>query len=537
MKITSYILPSLALGAAAILFAPPEDVLGYSTIGGSLSAETQRDVRLYNNFSDLASNNNTVIHPNWPGWDGAELAIWKAIAEWGADPFGDGTGDSTQAVVGDSGANFDAYWAGNATSGGNSNQNVISAITSCSSGVIAYVQTPISDGWTMKFCDGNFTFADGPDSTGSQMDIQGIACHEYGHSLGLGHSSTSSATMYYATSGSGSDSFRSLAADDRAGVQFIYGSQSSSKPRITAVSFVGSVVTITGSNFSTTNNEVWFTNDASTSASANPHLKVTGIGSTGSGTQIVVTAPGGAGPGAVMVKKSATGHSSLSNAYPLDIGGTPPQDPDAQFTASTTSGTVPMFVAFTNQSTGTGIYANSWTFGDGGTSGSANPGYTYTTGGTFTVSLTVSGSNGTDTETKVNYIVVDDGGPFASATTRNGTGVNPNIFTSTSLPVLGTNWTSRNDTTSLGVGGFVFNFVYAGSLPGTPTAFGELLLDPSAAWLYTDLAIAVGGIANHSIGIPNDPAFAGGQASAQSYVNGVPPSGQLTNAIDLVLGY
>jgi PKD repeat protein len=537
MKITQYLLPSLALGAAALLFAPTEAVLGYSTIGGSLSAEAQRDVRVYNNFADAASNNNVTIDPNWPGWDGAELSLWKATAEWGSEVFGDGTGDPLQ-TVGSGGANFDAYWAGDTTAGGGVNSNIISAITSCSSGVIAYVMSPISDGWTMKFCDGNFQFADGPGSAlGAQFDIQGIATHEYGHSLGLGHTSVTSATMYYATSYSGSNNQRSIESDDINGVRYIYGTKSATKPKITAISIVGTTLTITGSNFSTTGNEVWLTNDLATATTANPHLKVTGVSSTGGGTQIVVTMPGGAGPGNVMVKKALTGHSSLSNAWPLDIAGTPPPDPVAAFTASPTTGPAPLFVAFTNQSTGTGIYAYDWDLGDGGTSTATSPGYFYMTGGTFTVSLTVTGSNGQDTETKVNYIVVDDGGPFASATTRNGSGVNPDIFTSTSLPVLGTDWNSEVDAGSIGVGGFVFVFVYAGSLPGAPTAFGELLLDPAAAWLYTDMAIAFSGIASHSIGIPSDPIYAGNQAFAQGYLNSVAPSGQLTNAIDLVLGY
>ncbi len=149
MKITSYILPSLALGAAAILFAPTESVLGYSTIGGSLSAESQRDVRLYNNFADSASNNNTTIHANWPGWDGAELAIWKGTAEWGSELFGDGSGDYLQSV-GSGGANFDAYWAGNATAGGGIKQNIISAISNWTSGGIAYGLSPVCDGRKLK---------------------------------------------------------------------------------------------------------------------------------------------------------------------------------------------------------------------------------------------------------------------------------------------------------------------------------------------------------------------------------------------------
>ncbi len=46
-----------------------------------------------------------------------------------------------------------------------------------------------------------------------------------------------------------------------------------------------------------------------------------------------------------------------------------------------------------------------WDFGDGGNSTDQNPLYTYTTPGTYTVSLTASNANGSDTHTIVNYIV------------------------------------------------------------------------------------------------------------------------------------
>jgi PKD repeat protein len=213
-----------------------------------------------------------------------------------------------------------------------------------------------------------------------------------------------------------------------------------------------------------------------------------------------------------------------------------PDVPVANFSAAPTSGNEDLLVTFTDLSTGAGLSSWTWDFGDTGASALQHPTHTYVDPGTYTVSLTVVGSAGNDTEIKTDLIEVFD--VFdASWATRNGSGVNPDIFTSTNLPILGADWTSEVDAGSVGVGGFVFVFVYAGGLPGTPTAFGELLLDPSAAWLFTDLAIAVGGISQHAIGVPADPAFAGNEAFAQGYLNGVAPSGQLTNAIDLVLGY
>ncbi|NCC46794.1 MAG: PKD domain-containing protein, partial [Bacteroidia bacterium] len=67
-------------------------------------------------------------------------------------------------------------------------------------------------------------------------------------------------------------------------------------------------------------------------------------------------------------------------------------------------------VQFTDASVGTPATSWSWTFDTGtpGTSPDQNPLVTYNTIGTFDVSLTVSNTNGTDTETKTGYIEVYD---------------------------------------------------------------------------------------------------------------------------------
>jgi PKD repeat protein len=78
---------------------------------------------------------------------------------------------------------------------------------------------------------------------------------------------------------------------------------------------------------------------------------------------------------------------------------------NASFTASPTSGTPPLTVAFTN--TSTGDYADSlWQFGDGVTSTLESPTHTYATVGTYTVTLTVAGPGGTGVEMKDGYITV-----------------------------------------------------------------------------------------------------------------------------------
>jgi PKD repeat protein len=78
--------------------------------------------------------------------------------------------------------------------------------------------------------------------------------------------------------------------------------------------------------------------------------------------------------------------------------------PTADFVGTPTSGMAPLTVNFTDQSLGATSW--SWDFGDTGTSSDRNPTYVYTAPGTYTVTLTVTNSYGSDTEIKTNYITV-----------------------------------------------------------------------------------------------------------------------------------
>ena len=66
--------------------------------------------------------------------------------------------------------------------------------------------------------------------------------------------------------------------------------------------------------------------------------------------------------------------------------------PVAAFTPNPDNGCIDLQVAFTNQSTGASFYQ--WGFGDGNTSGVAAPFHTYTTAGTYTVTLIAENVNG-----------------------------------------------------------------------------------------------------------------------------------------------
>jgi len=83
--------------------------------------------------------------------------------------------------------------------------------------------------------------------------------------------------------------------------------------------------------------------------------------------------------------------------------------PIAEFSANITSGTAPLAVVFTDQSTNSPT-SWQWDFGDESTSTQQNPSHTYNTDGSYTVTLTATNGNGSNVKTKPNYIVVTEGG-------------------------------------------------------------------------------------------------------------------------------
>jgi uncharacterized protein (TIGR02145 family) len=83
--------------------------------------------------------------------------------------------------------------------------------------------------------------------------------------------------------------------------------------------------------------------------------------------------------------------------------------PVADFTADALVGNAPLTVNFTDQSSNIPT-SWLWDFGDGETSTQTDPSHTYSIEGSYTVTLTVTNSYGSDIEIKTNYIVVSSGG-------------------------------------------------------------------------------------------------------------------------------
>ncbi len=127
----------------------------------------------------------------------------------------------------------------------------------------------------------------------------------------------------------------------------------------------------------------------------------------------------------------------------LLIGGiTAAGQPVAGFTASPVTGCAPLAVSFTDQSTGTPT-AWQWDLGNGTQSTQQNPTTTYFNPGTYTVTLTVSNTSGSNTITLTQYITVNDK-PTVNFTASDSTGCFPLRVNFTDLSVAGsgtiTNW-------------------------------------------------------------------------------------------------
>jgi len=113
-------------------------------------------------------------------------------------------------------------------------------------------------------------------------------------------------------------------------------------------------------------------------------------------------------PGIYTVSLAVTGPAGNNEMVKTDYITVTTDAPEADFSGTPTTGEAPLMVNFTDLSVGN-MDTWEWDFGDGDTSMVQNPAHEYMTPGNFTVSLTVTGPGGSDTEIKIDYILIPVG--------------------------------------------------------------------------------------------------------------------------------
>src|SRR5207302_1124338 len=238
---------------------------------------------------------------------------------------------------------------------------------------------------------GHLTLQDGvmPSAGISSNMLAEIVAHEFGHTLGFGHSTDSTALMYPSVTGLGP----SLRADDQVAARWLYpnGSVTPPPPPSTPAAPTG----LTAAPSASTANLQW--NDNATNETGYRVYLASGNGAfsrlspdLAAGTRAATISSLAAGTYRFYVTAFNTaGESTASNTASATIG----SSVAASFTVNPSAGVAGVTTFFCTD-TSTGATSWSWNFGDGTSSNLQNPVKHYTVAGNYPVTLTVSTSTG-----------------------------------------------------------------------------------------------------------------------------------------------
>ena len=240
--------------------------------------------------------------------------------------------------------------------------------------------------------EGNLTIQDNVSAANgiSSSTLAEIIAHEFGHTLGFGHSVDPTALMYASVSPGGP----SLRGDDQVAARWLYPNGSSTPPPPVTVPAAPSGLTATASG----SNVLLAWNDNANNETAQSIYMAIGSGGfakvldvAASQESATLTGFSAATYRFYVVASNSAGNSPASNTASVTIGGTPSPTLGAAFTWTPTAPTTAQLVNFFNQSTGSPT-SFQWSFGDGTTSSLQAPVKQYAIGGNYTVTLTVSRS-------------------------------------------------------------------------------------------------------------------------------------------------
>ncbi len=243
----------------------------------------------------------------------------------------------------------------------------------------------------VSIIEGNLTIQDGVTPTNGigSSRLAEIISHEFGHTLGFGHSPDATALMYANVTGRGP----SLKEDDQIAARWLYpnGSVTPPPPQVPAapsgVGATSSASSITVEWFDNSNNETGFSIYLSTNNAA--FTKVTDVAA--NSTRATLNGIGAGTHRLYVTAFNANGASGQSNTATVTITGT---TLTVGFSFTPQTGTAGV-TTFTFYDESRGASSRLWNFGDGTTSTAAVANKIYARSGRYTVTLTVTGGGST----------------------------------------------------------------------------------------------------------------------------------------------
>lgn len=288
-------------------------------------------------------------------------------------------------------------WSG--TTGGVVGQGGFNGVSGSGSFTAAFQADPSHPAGPISavaITEGNLTIQDGvsPSNGIPSAILAEILAHELGHTLGFGHSDSTSALMYYSVTGLGP----SLRDDDMIAARWLYPNGSAPPPpaQIPAAPS-GLSVDVSGSNA-----DLAWNDNANNESSQSVYLALgngafSKIGDVGANVQSVrVSGLGSGSYRAYIVANNSAGSSAQSNTVTFTVAGAPV----AAFSLSPANGNAGVTnFTFTDQSSGS-VTSRLWNFGDGATSTASAATHVYALSGQYTVTLSVSGPGGSSSASK-----------------------------------------------------------------------------------------------------------------------------------------
>jgi len=331
---------------------------------------------------------------SWSGYASARINYSYAGSRTGAMGGLDGPNNVNEVLFGDPLNEISGTYSRNAGGVvGRGGFNGVAARQTWTATFAADADHPAGAQLAWNIIEGNLTIQDGvsPANGISSKVLAEIVAHEFGHTLGFGHSPDGGALMYATVTGAGP----ALRADDQTAARWLYpgsGGTTPPPPPPPPPAVPTAPNDLRANALSNNIDLSWV--DRSTNETGFSIYLATGSGTFSRVAQlnanVTSTRLSGLTSGSYriyVIAYNAAGNSTASNTANATIAAAP----KAAFTMTPQSGTegVTTFT-FYDGSTGS-VSSRLWNFGDGSTSTASPAKHVYAKAGTYTVTLTVTG--------------------------------------------------------------------------------------------------------------------------------------------------